>query len=144
LKTGRFLSRAVLLLIVLAAACGRSESPSSAAPSPAPAPKKPIGFLNTPAVNQAVASGTFVSGWALDESGIADVSVTFDDGQKPFVKTGVDFPGVKTQYSSYPDADKAGYIFAIPKMSPGPHSLTVTVKARSGGTMEIQRQFSVL
>jgi len=144
MQTRRLFALAAMIAIAWTSACGRSESPSpQASAPPASAPKSPIGFLNTPVENDAVASGTYVSGWALAESGIADVSVVFDDGQKPYVKTGVDFPGVKTQFPSYPDADKAGYIFAIPKMSPGRHSLTVTVKARDGGTAEIQRHFQV-
>jgi hypothetical protein len=134
------LSVAAIAAIVLAAACGRSEAPASGGK---PAPSSPIGFLNTPAEGQAIAPGTFVSGWALDESGIADVSVTFDDGKKVPVRRGVDFPGVQAQHPNYPDADKAGYIFAIPTMGPGPHSLTVVVKAKNGQTTQILRRFEV-
>ncbi len=133
----------LVLGALFAIACGQSESPGSASvPAPTAAPP-PIAFLDTPAENQTIAVGTFVSGWALDPSGIAEVSVTFDDGQKPFVKTGVDFPGVKAQYANYPDADKAGFIFVISKLNPGAHSLTVTVRAKSGGTAMIQRRFQV-
>jgi len=140
----RFVLVSALVLGALwAVACGRSEGTGSAAVTPPPAAPPPIGFLDTPAENQTIAVGTFVSGWSLDPSGIAEVSVTFDDGQKPLVKTGIDFPGVKAQYGSYPDADKAGFIFAIPKMNPGAHSLTVTVKAKSGSIMTIQRHFQV-
>ena len=134
------LASTLVLGALFAIACGQSESPGSASVAPTAAPP-PMAFLNTPAENQTIAVGTFVSGWAIDPSGIAQVSVTFDDGQKPFVKTGVDFPGVKAQYANYPDADKAGFIFAIPKLSPGAHSLTVTVRAKSGGTVTIQRRF---
>ncbi len=143
---GRTLLVAASIALFSASACSRSEAPSSqtAGTSTASSPAStPFGFLNTPTENQLIAPGTFVSGWALDKSGIADVTVIFDDGQKSFVKRGEDFPGVKTQYSDYPDADRAGYLFAIPKMSAGPHSLTVTVKGRSGGTLEIQRHFRV-
>lgn len=129
-------------LVLIIAACGRSESPSSGASS-STATKPVFGFLASPAENQQVAPGTFVSGWALSDAGIAEVSVTFDDGQKGYVQTGIDFPGVKEQYPNAPDKDKAGYIFAIPKMTPGPHSLTVSVRGRDGGSMEIQRRFSV-
>jgi len=133
----------LILGALFAMACGQSESPGSASvPAPAAAPP-PLALLDTPAENQTIAVGTFVSGWALDPSGVAEVSVTFDDGQKPFVKTGIDFPGVKAQYAKYPDADKAGFIFAIPKLNPGAHSLTVTVRAKSGGTATIQRRFQV-
>jgi hypothetical protein len=123
-------------------ACGKSENPAPAGATSAPATKPVIGFLNT-AENQQIASGTFVSGWALSESGIADVSVKFDDGQRGYVRTGADFPGVKEQFPTYPDKDKAGYIFAIPKLAPGPHTLMLTVSARDGGTMEIRRAFLI-
>ena len=142
MRTSLFVT--AVIAVAFASACSRSEAPGSGSPGPSVSTAKPpFGFLSAPVENQAVAPGTFVSGWALDESGIAEVSVTFDDGQKPFVKTGVDFPGVRAQYPNYPDTEKAGYIFSIPKMSPGPHTLTVHVKARNGGTTEIQRHFQV-
>ena len=134
-----------LTAIGLCSACGPSESPAPAAATPvaAPANPAPFGFLNTPAENQTVKPGTYVSGWALDESGIAEVSIVTDDGQKLYVHVGDDFPGVKEKYPSYPNADKAGYVFIIPKMTSGPHSLTVTVRAKDGGTQVIRRQFLI-
>jgi hypothetical protein len=141
MRGGKTLAATAVTVLILASACDRSESPAPAVP--ATTAKAPIGFLSSPAEKQVIAPGTFVSGWALAEAGIANVAVTFDDGQKGYVRRGDNFPGVSAQYPNYPDADKAGYIFAIPKLNPGPHSLTLTVTSRDGGSMQIERHFQI-
>ncbi len=153
-----FLRRSVrlvmLLVSIVAIACGKSESPAgstsstSAAPSAASAgAKPPFGFLSTPAEGEVVkldpTKPWFATGWALADSGVADVSVKFDDGQVGYVKTGFPFPGVKEQYPTYADSDKAGYMFGIPKLPAGKHSVSVTVTARDGTTAKIERHFTI-
>jgi hypothetical protein len=145
MRRTELLSAVAIAALLTITACGPSQESAGQGgnPSPAASSKPPFGFLNSPTENQTVAPGTFVSGWALDDSGIAEVTVVFDDGQKGYVRLGDDFPGVKAKYPNYPDSDKAGYVFAIPKMTPGPHSLTVTVRAKDGGTQVINRTFSI-
>jgi hypothetical protein len=36
-------------------------------------------------------------------------------------------------YPGLPRNDKAGFIFGVPKLAPGPHSLTVLIVAKDGG-----------
>jgi hypothetical protein len=150
--------RPVILLLVIAAgaaafACGKSETAGSAAsttattPAASTAAKTPFGVLNTPTEGQAVQTLTdkpfFASGWALADSGVANVSAVFDDGQKAYVKTGFVFPGVKDQFPTYADADRAGYMFGIPKLSTGQHSVVVTVKAKDGTEARVERHFTI-
>jgi len=144
---------ALLLTCACAAilACGKSEAPaasSTGAPaSAASGAKPPFGFLNSPKEGEVLQVGastpTFASGWALADSGVAAVSVRFDDSQDGYVRTGFAFPGVQEQYPTYAGADKAGYMFAIPHLSAGPHSLTVTVRATDGSTAQVVRHFSI-
>ena len=126
-------------------ACQKSESPSpssGAAPAAASADAHPpFGILDVPRENAAADSGGWGYGWALDDSGIASVSVSIDGGPAAPAKTGEAFPGVKEAYPSMPDNDKAGFIFAIPKLAPGPHSLSVTLVAKDGGQTILRRQF---
>lgn len=130
----------------MTAACQKSESPSPNAGAAAPAAASsdahpPFGMLGSPLENVPVDSGGWGFGWALDDSGIASVNVSFDGGPAAPAKTGDPFPGVKEAYPNLPDNDKAGFIFAIPKLAPGPHSLTVTLAAKDGGQTVLHRQF---
>jgi hypothetical protein len=130
----------------MTAACQKSESPSPNAGSAAPAAASsdahpPFGMLGSPLENVPVDSGGWGFGWALDDSGIASVAVSFDGGPAAAAKTGDPFPGVKEAYPNFPDNDKAGFIFAIPKLSQGPHSLSVTIIAKDGGQTVLRRQF---
>lgn len=148
----RLVGSLVLSVAAILCACGRSESPATstsggASSGATSAIKPPFGFLNTPPEGGSVKldpdNPIFASGWALADSGVADVSAVFDDGQKAYVKTGFPFPGVKEKYSTYSDADRAGYMFAIPKLSAGPHSVVVTITARDGTTARVERHFSI-
>lgn len=147
MRTSLVAAVAILVGVTLAG-CGPTKESSGSATNPAQASasKPPFGFLNTPAEGQTVDPAgppVFGTGWALADSGVAGVSVVFDNGQPGFVKTGFPFPGVKEQFPNYADADKAGYMFAIPKLPAGPHLLTVTVTAKDGGTTRIERHFSM-
>lgn len=136
---------AVMAAIALAA-CRKSESPAASAPpaSSAQAASEtvqhpPFGFLEFPRENDTAASGSPASGWALDDSGIAGVTVSLDNGP-PFPATrGQDFPGVREAYPTFPGSGKAGFTFAMPSAAAGPHLLVVTITARDGGKTEIKR-----
>ena len=58
-------------------------------------------------------------------------------------KTGQPFPGVKEAYPNLPDNDKAGFIFEVPDLPPGPHSIKVEVLAKDSGKILITRSFTV-
>jgi len=142
---------------VLLAGCQKSEtagggaspqatavagSASSAAPA-VDAARLPIRVLHVPKEGDTVAAGSWAFGWALDDSGIAQVTVVSDTGLTAPVATGQSFPGVAQTYPNYPDPDKAGFGFEIPKLPPGPHVLTVTFVAKDGGRLEIKRHVQV-
>ncbi len=102
----------------------------------------PFGYLDTPGENERVGSGAWSFGWALDDSGIAEIHASFDGG--PDVPTVIHqpHPGVREVYPDYPDAATAGFGFAIPALPSGPHTLTLTLVARDGGKTELKRQIT--
>jgi hypothetical protein len=138
----------LVLLIMAAGACGKSEKPSagdaaSAAPGPTPDTHPPIAMLNTPAEGATVPNKSWGSGWALDDSGILTVTATSDTGAVAPARVGDPFPGVKEAHPEMPDNDKAGFIFGLPDLPPGPHTLTVEVVAKDGGKLVLTQHFTV-
>lgn len=103
----------------------------------------PFGFLDVPQEGATVASRSWAFGWALDDSGIAQVLVSTDGGTPQQAAIGQPHPGVAAVYPNYPGADKAGFGFAIPVLAPGAHMLTLTIVAKDGGKSELKRQIQV-
>ena len=143
-----FLFSALVLTIVLGSACGKSEKPAaetastSAAPAPTPDPKPPIAILNTPGEGATVANKSWGTGWALDDSGIASVTATFDGGAQVPARIGDPFPGVKEAHPEMPDNDKAGFIFGL-DLPAGPHTVSVEVVAKDGGKLLLTQRFTI-
>ena len=137
-------SAAVAAALVLPG-CRKSETPTASAPA-APAGSlqhPPFGFLEVPRENDTVASGSVATGWALDDSGVAGVSVSLDNGPGFSAARGQAFPGVKEAYPTFPASDKAGFRFAMPSAAAGPHLLVVTIIARDGGKTDIKRHIQI-
>ena len=129
------------------AGCRKSESPAASA-SPAPAASDtaqhpPFGFLDVPRENDTAASGSTGNGWALDDSGVASVTVSLDNGAALAATLGQAFSGVKEAYPTFPDSAKAGFSFTMPSIAAGPHLLVVTINARDGGRTEIKRHIQI-
>lgn len=103
----------------------------------------PFGILNTPGEGSAVPNKSWGTGWALDDSGIFQVTGTADNGAVSPAKIGQSFGGVKEAYPNMPDNDKAGFIFGVPDLPPGPHTLTVEIVAKDGGKVVLTRHFNV-
>jgi hypothetical protein len=103
----------------------------------------PFGVLDVPRENDTVTSGAWGFGWALDDSGIAQVRVSFDDG--PGVPTTIHqpHPGVREAHPAYPENAAPGFGFAVPPLPPGPHTLKVIFVGRDGGKTELQRRIIV-
>jgi hypothetical protein len=132
---------------IVLAGCKKSETTTASAP-PTPASTDvaqhpPFGFLDVPRENDTVASGSWAYGWALDDSGIAAVTVSLDNAAPAPAALGQNFPGVKEAYPTFPNADKAGFGFAIPSAAAGPHLLVVTLAATDGGKTEIKRHIQI-
>jgi hypothetical protein len=136
---------AVVAALVLAG-CRKSESttaPAARAPSASETQRPPLGFLDVPRENDAVTSGSLANGWALDDSGVASVTISLDNGPPLRATLGQTFPGVKEAYPTFPNSEKAGFNFAIPSVAAGPHLLVVTINARDGGKTEIKRHIQI-
>jgi len=103
----------------------------------------PFGFIDTPRERETVASGAWGYGWALDDSGVADVRVSVDgvEGAHPLIHQ--PHPGVREVHPGYPDSDRSGFGFALPALPPGSHTLTVTIVGRDGGKTELKREITI-
>jgi hypothetical protein len=138
---------AVFAAALVLAGCRKSETATASAPAVTASSEAlrhpPFGFLEVPRENDAVAAGTVATGWALDDSGIAGVSVSLDNGPPLAATLGQAFPGVKEAYPTFPASDKAGFRFAMPSVAAGPHLLVVTITARDGGKTDIKRHIQI-
>ena len=135
---------------IVLSGCRKSESPASSAPPASSAASAsetvqhpPFGFLDAPRENDTVASGSTATGWALDDSGVAGVAVSLDNGPAAAATLGQNFPGVREAYPTFPGSDKAGFTFAIPSAAAGPHLLVVSITAKDGGKTEIKRHIQI-
>jgi hypothetical protein len=149
-KSARFAS----CFLLLASACGENRSgapaasatPSSSAISSSAgsvSATPPFGFLAKPVEGETVKPGDWAFGWALADSGIAQVTMIGDSGASSPVSMNQAFPGVAQSYPKYAGADKAGFFFPIPKLDSGIHTLTVTFIGKDGGRTEIRRSVRV-
>ena len=141
----------VLALAAAAAACGKSEKAgpppvtevSSSAPAATPDPHPPIAMFNTPGDKETVPNKSWCTGWAVDDSGIFQVTGTTDTGAIAPARIGMPFPGVKEAYPTMPENETAGFTFQIPDLPPGPHTLKIDVVAKDGGRITLTRDFAV-
>ncbi len=125
-----------------ATTAGAAATTTAAAPA-GNASKPPFGFVDTPKEGATVAPSSWAFGWALDDSGIAQVTVTSETGVTSPVAMNQTFPGVAQTYPGFPNTERAGFGFPVPKVDPGLHTLTVTLIANDGGRTEIRRQIRV-
>ncbi|MEO8189008.1 MAG: hypothetical protein ABI682_01595 [Acidobacteriota bacterium] len=131
-------------------AAGATPVASASTPAGAPAAtgagdvsKPPFGFLDTPKEGATAAASSWAFGWALDDSGISQITVSSEAGVTSPVALNQTFPGVAQSYPNFPNTDRAGFGFPIPKVDPGLHTLTITLIAKDGGRTEIRRQIRV-
>ncbi len=102
----------------------------------------PFGNLEAPAKGATVAAQDWGFGWALDDSGIADVLAATEAGP---IAVAVHLPreGLKRLYPDYPEPDRGMFAFRVPDLAPGPHRLTVTFVGRDGGRTSVERAFRI-
>jgi hypothetical protein len=127
---------------VLLAGCRKSENRPSPAVSEA-ALHPPFGYIDTPKENEAVASGSRAYGWALDDSGVKSVIASLDGGPATPAELGQSSPVVKQAYPTFPNSDKAGFIFEMPSVAAGPHLLVVTIEGKDGGKTDLKRHVQI-
>lgn len=130
---------------IVLSGCRKSENEpvSQASTVPAAAREPPFGYIDAPKENEAVAPGFRAYGWALDDSGVATVTVSLDKGPALPVELGQNSPAVKQAYSRFPSSDTAGFVFTMPALPAGPHLLVVTITAKDGGKTELKRHVQI-
>src|SRR4029450_6003173 len=87
----------------------------------------PFGVIDVPAEDSVVAAGSFRSGWALDDSGVAAVEVASDLGPGVSASLGGARPDIPAAFPGYPGGANSGFGFLVPKLPPGPHTLSITL-----------------
>ncbi|HTD52005.1 MAG TPA: hypothetical protein VK780_03190, partial [Thermoanaerobaculia bacterium] len=103
----------------------------------------PFGFIDVPKEEEIVAPGATGIGWALDDSGVESVLVSFDGGPATPATYGLSHPGPARVYPNYPDSKSAAFVFPIPILPSGSHVLAVTIVAKDRGQERLLRRFQV-
>ena len=141
--------RALLCVAGMAAivlsGCRKSENgPSREAPAVSEAAlHPPFGYIDSPKENEAVESGSRAYGWALDDSGVSIVIASLDNGPALPAELGQNSPAVQKAYPTFPNSDKAGFVFTVPPATAGPHLLVVTITAKDGGKTVLRRHVQI-
>lgn len=103
----------------------------------------PHGVLDRPREGDEVPAGFWAFGWAIDDSGIERVTIAADGTAPADCSTGAVRQGIESLYPGYPGADHAGYGCSVPRLSPGPHVLTIEWTGRDGGKTSLKRAVMV-
>jgi hypothetical protein len=103
----------------------------------------PWGVLEVPAEGATVAPDSWGMGWALDDSGIAEIRIGTELGPAGVASLGAKWPGLAEAYPDFSEAPRGGFGFAVPDLPPGPHVLSVTLVARDGGITVLRRAILV-
>ncbi|HVQ54257.1 MAG TPA: hypothetical protein VMT25_03715, partial [Thermoanaerobaculia bacterium] len=104
----------------------------------------PFGTIHLPKEGQEVAPGFWVHGWALDDSGIAEVRFAAEQGPSGLAIVAGAWPGVPETFPDYPEAgSRSSYGFPLPELPDGPHRLRVTFVGRDGGVTTLERSIVV-
>jgi hypothetical protein len=92
-----------------------------------------------------VSAGDWHGGWALDDSGIAEIRIASELGPAGPALLHMRHAGLAKNYPDFAEAaeDRAGFGFPIPNLPPGPHTLTFTVIANDGGVTVVTRPITV-
>jgi hypothetical protein len=93
-----------------------------------------------------VVAGAWHGGWALDDSGIAEVRIASEIGPAGSALLHMRHGGLAKNYPDFAEAvdDKAGFGFPIPNLPPGSHTLTFTVIANDDGVTVLTRPITVV
>ncbi|MEP6993922.1 MAG: hypothetical protein ABI968_05320, partial [Acidobacteriota bacterium] len=99
----------------------------------------PFGAIDVPAEFAPMAPGSGGAGWALDESGIAEIRVATEQGTAGTAWLGGRRPDIQKAYPDYADSGHAGFGFVVPVMPPGAHQIRLTIVGKDGGETVLRR-----
>ncbi|HXM78284.1 MAG TPA: hypothetical protein VOA00_03535, partial [Thermoanaerobaculia bacterium] len=99
----------------------------------------PFATIERPREGETVSAGYWSFGWALDDSGVARVTVAAESAPPTECAIGQPFPGVAEAYPRYPDAERPGFGCPIPPLPPGRHVLNFEITGRDGGKTVLLR-----
>jgi hypothetical protein len=103
----------------------------------------PFGNVDVPAEGQTMTPGMMAFGWALDDSGIAEVLIGIDSGPAGRAEYPLPRAGIRQLFPEYVEADVGGFTFFLPDLAPGTHRVTVTAVAKDGGSTSWTRTIRV-
>ncbi|MCI0485694.1 MAG: putative Ig domain-containing protein [Blastocatellia bacterium] len=113
----------------------------------------PFGNMETPDNNSTLNITATVTGWALDNVGVARVEVLVDGGIVGEAIYGLNRPDIAAVWSGFANADKSGFNFTFDtrEFSNGEHTLTARILDAAGNatvigtrTVKIQNQTLVI
>jgi hypothetical protein len=99
----------------------------------------PMGYLDAPKTGETVRATYNVVGWAIDESGIHDVSIYVDRNLAGAAMIGQNRPDLTSGFPKINDAAKGGFVYSwdTTKASPGQHELIVQARSNDGATRDV-------
>jgi hypothetical protein len=103
----------------------------------------PFGVIDFPPEDEEVSAGTWGYGWALDDSGIAEVRVATELGAAAPAVVGGARPDIPSAYPEYAGAANSGFGFLVPPAPPGLHTLSLTLVGRDGGETVLTRRVRI-
>lgn len=95
--------------------------------------------MDAPKPGETIRGNYSITGWALDETGIRDVSIYIDRILVGTAKLGVSRPDLVANFSAFPDAETGGfeYVWNSAGLPPGPHELVVQARSKNGATRDV-------
>lgn len=99
----------------------------------------PFGVVERPLENAEVSPGEWSFGWALDDSGMAGVTVRVEGGTPVPCAIHTPFPGVEALYGKYPDAKLPGFGCPVPAAPEGSRVLLYELVGNDGGRTIVKR-----
>jgi hypothetical protein len=99
----------------------------------------PFGVVDHPVENAEVSAGEWSFGWAVDDSGIARVTVSADGVEPIACVIHAPYPGVEAVYPGFPEAKRPGFGCPVPQLPPGPRVLVYELAANDGGSTVLRR-----
>ncbi len=103
----------------------------------------PFGVIDFPPEDAEVSAGTWGYGWALDDSGIAEIRVATELGPAAPAVVGGRRPDLLAAHPEYADAANSGFGFLVPPAPPGRHTLSLTLVGRDGGERVLTRPIRI-